>query len=220
MILQLLSTSSPLLRSSWSRRKWPSHYAVNLDYYTAMAGLPPKPKPADEIRIIQTLPRVTSALSLIGSLLVIYMLIVSSKSCLSHARNRFVFAISVLDIPFSLMFALGPILMPRGVHEDSIGNDVTCSMQGCSFQTGYGEPIYNSFFMIYFAMQNMAGTRSNPGSGSSPSGNCPAFHRDDSPTHLHLVMAIMIVMTVIKMLLIMNQIYKGHDTSSRDCTPK
>ena len=77
-----------------------SHHAVNLDYYTAMAGLPLKPKPADEIRVIQTLPRVTGALSLVGSLLVIYMIVVSSKSRLSHTRNRFVFAISVLDIPF------------------------------------------------------------------------------------------------------------------------
>lgn len=145
-----------------------SHYAVNLDYYTALAGLPLKPKPADEIRVIQALPRVTGALSLIGSLLVIYMIVVSSKSRLWHTRNRFVFAISVLDIPFSLMFALGPILMPRGAHDDSIGNDATCSMQGWFLQTGYGQPIYNAFFMMYFAMQIMAGARSNPGSGSSP----------------------------------------------------
>lgn len=144
-----------------------SHYAVNLDYYTALAGLPLKPQPADEIRIIQTLPRVTGALSLVGSILAIYMVVVSSKSRLSHARNRFVFAISVLDIPFSLMFALGPLLMPRGAHEDSIGNDATCSMQGWFLQTGYGQPIYNAFFMIYFAMQIMTGTRPNPGGGSS-----------------------------------------------------
>ena len=84
-----------------------SHYAVNLDYYTALAGLPLKPKPADEIRLIQTLPRITGALSLVGSLLVIYMIVVSSKSRLSHARNRFVFAISVLDIPFSPNVRLG-----------------------------------------------------------------------------------------------------------------
>mmetsp|Transcript_20415 Transcript_20415/g.58582 ORF Transcript_20415/g.58582 Transcript_20415/m.58582 type:complete len:452 (-) Transcript_20415:6546-7901(-) len=142
-------------------------YEVDFDYWTGMAGLPLKGKPVEEVRLIQNLPRATGALSLVGSLLVIYMIVVSSKSRLSHARNRFLFAMSVLDIPFSLMFALGPVLMPQGAHEQSIGNDATCNMQGWFLQTGYGQPIYNAFFMMYFAMQIMAWARPTPGGSSS-----------------------------------------------------
>ena len=47
-------------------------------------------------------------------------------------------------------------------------------------------------------------------------GNCPAFHRDGSPAHHHLVIAMMIVLAAMKISPVMNQICKENDINIRD----
>lgn len=120
----------------------------------AQGGGGPRPSFTDAQRnALWNIPRITGALSVIGSCLVLYMLFKSSRHGLKRTQNRLLFAISVVDIPFSLMFVLGPILMPSALPIDgTFGNSQTCAFQGSMIQIGYAQPIYNAFLMAYYAI--------------------------------------------------------------------
>lgn len=99
------------------------------------------------------IPRITGALSLIGSCLIIYMIFKSSQNKLNTVQNRLLLGISIVDLPFSLMFCLGTILMPSFLPVNgAYGNFHTCSFQGSMLQIGYAQPIYNAILMTYYAI--------------------------------------------------------------------
>mmetsp|Transcript_12333 Transcript_12333/g.18086 ORF Transcript_12333/g.18086 Transcript_12333/m.18086 type:complete len:407 (-) Transcript_12333:41-1261(-) len=101
--------------------------------------------------------RFTSAISgctsTICSSLLIYILVSDRKHKLSQPANRFLLAMSVVDVFQSLGYAFSSLPVPKdsGLH-GAFGNDMTCSIQGFVIQFGLGVPCYNASLCVWYLM--------------------------------------------------------------------
>jgi len=97
----------------------------------------------EQMTIIKIAQSVTGALSVIGSLTVIYI-ILTGKNKLSSAYRRIVFGMSICDIVGSFAFSLSYI--PRAGH-------AVCDAQGFFIHFGISStPIYNLSLSIYYVL--------------------------------------------------------------------
>ena len=101
---------------------------------------------------IVTAPVVTAIISIIASSTIITNILRSNLK-LSTIYRRLVFSLSVFDIVLSCSQVLSTFAMPAGTMKGSIGNEVTCSIQGCLFVIGMiGVNLYNLSLSVYFLL--------------------------------------------------------------------
>mmetsp|Transcript_16035 Transcript_16035/g.22840 ORF Transcript_16035/g.22840 Transcript_16035/m.22840 type:complete len:424 (-) Transcript_16035:568-1839(-) len=92
-------------------------------------------------------------LSILGSSCIIYVLL-NKEHKLSSTKNRFIFAISVVDIIYTLGMGLGPLPSPQGTPGlwGAKGNTTTCTIQGFLVHIGYIIPNYTACLMLSFLL--------------------------------------------------------------------
>ena len=97
-------------------------------------------------------PKATAVLSIIGSSLIIYELLVRDRRRikLRSTYHRIILAMSFLDLCSSIWLFVGSWAVPssRSVPGAN-GNNATCSTQGFFFQLGIAVPLYNVSLSMY-----------------------------------------------------------------------
>jgi len=104
--------------------------------------------------------RFSAFLSILGSLVVINLILgnkIQRKEKMSRVVNRFVLAISIVDIPTSIAIALATLAVPpvdnqgKSTHDDGLkGNTASCSAQGFFIQIGLAIPLYTAMLCIFY----------------------------------------------------------------------
>ena len=105
---------------------------------------------------ISILPMISGILSMIGSLLIVYMILSDRKEKkLSKVKHRLLLCMSIIDmIPHSIWFVLWSIPIPTSENEIGVvfnyGNRASCTAQGFFIQLGIAVPCYNASLCIYY----------------------------------------------------------------------
>ena len=79
---------------------------------------------------------VSGFISMVGSSLIIYIQLSNAKEKLRKLQNRFLLSMSIIDIFYSIAFALSVVPIPRGECSFGFGNMWTCTVQGFFIQFG------------------------------------------------------------------------------------
>jgi hypothetical protein len=104
----------------------------------------------NQIIALTLLGAFSSTLSILGSLMIIYML---SKSKRQSVYNRIMFGMSFFDIINSFSFMIAPFILPEsGGRKWAFGNDHTCSVLGFFSQIGNAVPCYIVSLTTYFLL--------------------------------------------------------------------
>ncbi len=105
---------------------------------------------APELIAIMVIPMITGSISFAASLTLIIMILRSNLK-LGTVYRRLVFGMSVFDLIQSLSQALSSVPMPAGSFWGSVGNNITCNIQGLMTVTGVsGALFYSLSLSIYF----------------------------------------------------------------------
>jgi hypothetical protein len=102
-------------------------------------------------RIAIRIASVSGTLSMSCSTIIVYMMVSDRELKLKKPNNRFLLAMSIIDIIQSMMFAICSMPVPRssGIY-GAIGNDLSCSFQGFFIQLGLAVPCYNASLCIWY----------------------------------------------------------------------
>lgn len=111
-------------------------------------------------------PLLTANLSVIGSGLIIYcMLVPGRQTKLRKPHHRILLAMSIYDLFYSLAKAWTFLLTPRAGEPGAMGvpgaqgNMATCRLQGFFIETAHATGAYNSLLSIYFWLSICRGVK-------------------------------------------------------------
>ncbi len=95
----------------------------------------------------------TGSISTLSSMTIIYLMITDREVKLRAPNNRFLLAMSAIDIIQSVAYALISVPLPKssGVYL-AAGNYLTCNIQAFAIQLGLAVPCYNGCLCIWFLM--------------------------------------------------------------------
>jgi len=85
---------------------------------------------------------ISGATSIISSSLLIYMLLSKKRQRLRRLQNRFLLAMSIIDVMYSAALGLSVVPIPKGECSLGFGNISTCTAQGFFIQFGLAVPGY------------------------------------------------------------------------------
>jgi len=112
----------------------------------------------NKLLIIISISRFTSALSIIGSSSIVYIILSNRKTKLLRPYHRLMLMMSIFDIIQSLAMLIGAAAIPR---ESNIygakGNQRTCNVQGFFMMLGFTVPFYNSCLHIFYVLTILYG---------------------------------------------------------------
>lgn len=91
---------------------------------------------------------VSGLTSVICSSLIIYRILSGGKEKLSRIQNRFLLAMSIIDILYSTACAISNLPIPKGECLFCFGNILTCNVQGFFLQLGLTIPGYVSMMSM------------------------------------------------------------------------
>lgn len=99
-------------------------------------------------------PCITSALSIVGSSLILSRILKFREEKLQRVYHRLIFGLSTIDIFVSIGNMMSTLAIPSDTIGSfgAIGNRTSCITQGFILQMGQGIPIYNASLCIYFLM--------------------------------------------------------------------
>ena len=95
-------------------------------------------------------PRVSAALSILGSATIIMMIVRGGKEKLGRLHNRLFLGMSSIDILNSVALGASTAPFPRELNDifyGAIGNKATCTLQGFFAALGGGEHIFEYYKM-------------------------------------------------------------------------
>jgi len=97
--------------------------------------------------------RVSSTLSLLGSCAIIYIIISARKRKLTRPKNRLMLMMSFFDVLQSIAMVIATAAIPRetGIY-GSVGNNVTCQIQGIFMILGISVPLYNTSLNLFYLL--------------------------------------------------------------------
>ena len=98
-------------------------------------------------------PRVSSTLSVIGSMLVIFMICRGGKERIKKIHNRLLMGMSFMDILNSVALGLFSTPFPKQLSSiiyGASGSTATCTAQGFFITLGFSVPMYNCFLCLYY----------------------------------------------------------------------
>ena len=101
--------------------------------------------------LLTILPKIPCVLSIIGSSTILSN-VLRSKSRRKHTYQRIMAAMAFVDLNSSLGWFLTNFLMthPNKLNIPSIGNSVSCEVQGFVLQFSIASPLYNASLSIYY----------------------------------------------------------------------
>lgn len=103
-------------------------------------------------RALAMLPKVSGSLSVIFSTLIICTVARDHKKR-SRTYHRLLVGISLVDISSSFWLGLSTWPIPKSDNVLwSVGNDITCNLQGFFIQFGISSSFYNASLSIYFLL--------------------------------------------------------------------
>jgi len=103
--------------------------------------------------VISWIPRLTSSLSCLGSLAIIYMILIDRKHKLAKPKNRLMLSMSIFDILHSAAYAVTTLAYPReSMIYGAIGNGRTCTAQGFFLLLGLAVPMYNASLSLMYTL--------------------------------------------------------------------
>eukprot|EP00563_Minutocellus_polymorphus_P001806 CAMPEP_0181030234 /NCGR_PEP_ID=MMETSP1070-20121207/5616_1 /TAXON_ID=265543 /ORGANISM="Minutocellus polymorphus, Strain NH13" /LENGTH=433 /DNA_ID=CAMNT_0023107583 /DNA_START=56 /DNA_END=1354 /DNA_ORIENTATION=- len=110
------------------------------------------PPPAWQFACAAYIPLLTANLSVVGSGLIIYsMLVVGRQTKLRKPHNRLLLAMSIYDLLYSLVKAWTFLLAPAGYGVPGAqGNMQTCRLQGFFIEMAHATGAYNALLSVYF----------------------------------------------------------------------
>lgn len=110
--------------------------------------------------ILSWIPRLTSSLSCVGSLAIVYMIIIDHKHKLAKPKNRLILALSIFDILHSSAYVVTTLAYPReSMVYGAIGNACTCTAQGFFLLLGLAVPMYSASLSLLYALTIRYGMR-------------------------------------------------------------
>lgn len=98
-------------------------------------------------------PRISSTLSIIGSLLIIFMICRGGKERMKKIHNRLLMGMSFMDIINSVALGLFSTPFPKKLSSiiyGASGSTATCTAQGFFITLGFSVPMYNCFLCLYY----------------------------------------------------------------------
>lgn len=123
------------------------------------------------------LSRISGSLSLLGSLTIAASLLRrhDRSTRLKKVNNSILLGMALADLPSSLMWILGTVMVPGG----GTGTTQTCSIYGFFFQVGLAIPCYNASLCLYYLSVvrygQGGGARGSPSSSGEDSTTDKAF---------------------------------------------
>lgn len=107
----------------------------------------------ERIAIIVWIGRSSGSLSMLASLLIIYMILSRPKRKLTRPKNRLMLMMSVFDVLHSSTFIIGTMAVPRetGIY-GAIGSPRTCTAQGFIALLGLAVPLYNNALNLFYLL--------------------------------------------------------------------
>lgn len=109
------------------------------------------------------LSRLSSLLSVKGSLAIIYIIYSGRRRKLVKPKNRFMLMMSIFDVVHSTAILVSTAAMPRHLNiYGARGNDASCTAQSIFMVIGLAVPLYNSSLNLFYLLTikyNMDSTR-------------------------------------------------------------
>lgn len=97
--------------------------------------------------------RFPATLSALGSLAIMYMILLARKEKLTKSNHRLMLALSTFDVFHSAAVAATTLASPRDTHfYGAMGNNGTCSAQGFLLILGLAVPMYNTSLSLFFLL--------------------------------------------------------------------
>jgi len=101
--------------------------------------------------IVSWIPRLTSSLSFLGSLSIIYMILSDHKKKLQKTNHRLMFSLSVFDCLGSAAYAMTTLVFPSESNTyGALGNSSTCTIQGFFLILETTVPLYNASLSLFY----------------------------------------------------------------------
>ena len=101
--------------------------------------------------------RVSSALSIIGSLIIIYQILSNYEQKLKLMHHRIILSMSCCDLIGSIALFVGRWAAPKNVNEEwlrnNVGSQFTCDLQGFILSFGFSSvSVCMTFLSIYYML--------------------------------------------------------------------
>lgn len=105
-------------------------------------------------RTLTLIPHVTAALSALGSLTIISIVLRDRKAKLKRVYHRLQLAMSVMDLVVSINLALSALVVPKGTPGvwNARGNTTTCEISGFVNQFLTSIPLYTACLCLYYVL--------------------------------------------------------------------
>lgn len=103
--------------------------------------------------MISVVSRISSLLSIFGSMAIVYMIMSDHKRKLARPKNRLMLMMSFFDILSSTAFGIADLAMPSesGIG-NAMGNSATCVAQGIFIWLGLAVPMYNTSLNLFYML--------------------------------------------------------------------